>query len=120
KVEGVHKEALTTPDATPKVDTARNIGPLEKLAKGRRTGIFESNPVIEVLLEAVDGLQLRLIGLVAAIFQCLGVILTNIHASHSIKLRDPLLPSLASAKRKKERRANARPSLPWQAWDKTA
>src|SRR5207245_2076678 len=87
RVETVHQERLAAPDATPQVDAARYLGPVDQAFEGARAPRLVRHPVVIGLLQTRHRPQLRLIGPVVARGQRVLVKLLDIHRGKF----DPLL-----------------------------
>ncbi|CPM55807.1 Uncharacterised protein [Bordetella pertussis] len=80
-IEGIHQEALAAPHAAPQIHAARYVQAVEQFLQGVGAQGLEADPFIVVALQAFDGLQLRLVGLIPAFRQGVFVVFADVHVA---------------------------------------
>src|SRR5690606_28211378 len=83
-VEGDHEEAFASAHASPHIDSARNVRPLEKFSQSTRACQLVQHPVVIKRLQAVYCSLLRLVRLVTSFLESLAIVLTNIHETRNL------------------------------------
>ncbi|MNJ63205.1 hypothetical protein D3C77_590860 [compost metagenome] len=78
-IKGIHQEALAAPHPAPQIHAARHIGAVQQLLQRVRAHRLELDPFVVIALQAVDGLLLRGIGLVATFGQGVFVVFADVH-----------------------------------------
>src|SRR5690606_8682058 len=97
QVERIHQEALAAPDAAPQVDPARHGRAQKQLFQAIRALALELDPVIIVMLQALDRCALGFVGDEAPLAQGLRVIRADIHGQKSAAYRFSVRLSTARA-----------------------